>query len=364
MIERLIEIAKDNRPAARRALSLGIIELCNVQGAQMEPHDREVAGQIIIRLIGEFEIELRAQISAQLAASAHAPKALVRALAEDEITIAGPVIAQSPLLDDDDLLDIIVHKSREHRLLIAARPNISAEVGDALLKPGEQEVLEALFNNQTAEISEAAMEYAVEESRSWLKLQHLIVARADLPPAIAARMASFVSDQLKRQLAAKFPHDQQIISQAMQEIGRNRPAIPNSTEQGVSARAAKLIDRLQGNGELNITRVISFLREKRLPLFFAGMAALTKLSTQSLIHFAFESDAGLAVLCRAAGADRGQFVAVALLLEQARRGVALPPNKLQTLSRLFDTLSEQRALEVIKDWRAGLHDPERKQAAG
>lgn len=364
MIERLIEIAKDKRPAARRALSLGIIELCNVQGEQTNPHDREVAGQIIVRLVAEFEIELRAQVSNKLAASPHAPKALMRALAEDEIIVAGPVIAQNPLLDDDDLLDIVVNKTREYRLLVAARPNISAEVGDALLKPGEPEVLEALLNNQTAEISEAAMEYAVEESRARIKLQHLIVARADLPPSIAAKMASFVSDELKQKLAVKFPHDQQIISQALQDIGLSRPALSNTPNQGVAAKAATLIDRLQTNGELNITRVISFLREKRLPLFFAGMAALTRLSTQSLVHFAFESDAGLAVICRAAGAERGQFVAVALLLEQARRGGSLQPNKLQAICRLFDTLSEQRALEVIEDWRTGLHDPERKRAAG
>lgn len=364
MIERLIEIAKDKRPAARRALYLGIIELCNVQGEQMNPQDREVAGQIITRLVAEFEIELRAQILAKLAASRHAPKALVLALAEDDVMVAAPVLAQSPLLDDSDLLNIILHKTREYRLLVAARPHISAEIGDALLKPGEPEVLEALLNNQTAEISEAAMEYAVEESRSRIKLQHLVVARADLPPLLAAKMVLFVSNELKRQLVARFPHDQQILGEAMQEIGQNRKALPNAPEQGVAAKAATLIDRLQMNGELNITRVISFLREKRLPLFFAGMAALTKLNTQSLIHFAFESDAGLAVICRAAGADRGQFVTVALLLEQARRGASPQAQKLQTICRLFDTLSEQRALEVIKDWRAGLHDPERKLAAG
>ncbi len=364
MIERLIELARDKRPAARRALSLGIIELCHTSGLDMDPQDKELAGQIIIRLIAEFEIELRVQIADRLSASNQAPRALIRALAEDEIIVADAVITHSPLLENDDLIAIINSKTREHRLLVAARPNISAEVGDALLKPGEQEVLAALINNQTAAISQAAMEYAVEESKSRVNLQGPLVKRADLSPQLAAVMVSFVSSALKRQLATKFPHDQEIVSRAMHDISADEAAQTGAVH-GLSVKAAALIERLQANGELNITRVISFLREKRLPLFFAGMAALTGLNTQSLIHFAFDSESqGLAVICRAAGADRGQFVAVVLLLEQARNGRAAPAGKLHAICRLFDSLSETRAFEVLADWRAGLHDPERRAAAG
>ncbi|MDO9461726.1 MAG: DUF2336 domain-containing protein [Alphaproteobacteria bacterium] len=364
MIERLIELAKDKRPAARRALSLGIVELCHNSGLKMDPKDKEIAGQIIIRLIAEFEIELRAQIADRLGASEQAPKALILALAKDEIIVADAVITHSPLLDNDDLIAIINSKTREHRLLVAARPHISAEVGDALLKPGEPEVLAALLNNQSAEISLAALEYAAEESRSWTNLQEPLVTRADLPPQLARMMVSFVSSELKRQLALKFPQDQEIVSQAVHEVAAVKAAAANGIIPGLSVKAAALIERLQANGELNITRVVSFLREKRLPLFFAGMAALTRLSTQSLVHFAFDSESqGLAVICRAAGADRGQFVMVVLLLEQARNGGAVPPRKLQAVCRLFDSLSEVRAHEILQDWRTGLHDPEYRVAA-
>jgi len=365
MIERLIELAKDKRPEARRALSVAIIDICHGADIQLDPQDKEAAGQIIIRLIAEFEVALRAQISERLASSKRAPKALICALATDEIAVARPVILHSPLLNDTDLIDVINSKTREHRLLVAARPNISAEVGDALLKPGEPEVLSMLINNQTAEISLAAMEYAVEESKSRSALRGPLVTRKDLPPKIARKLMAFVSDELKRQLAVKFPHDQEIVSQVVQDINTANATDPANLEQGTGAKATALIERLQASGELNITRVISFLREKRLPLFFSGMAALTRLNVQSLLHFAFESEAyGLAVICRAAGADRGQFASVVLLLEQARKGRATSANLLHSTTRLFDSLTEARALAVLEDWRNGLHDPERKSAAG
>lgn len=364
MIENLIELAKDKSPEARRALSMAIIDLCHGGTAQLDPQDREIAGQIIIRLISEFESDLRAQIADRLSGSAQAPKALIRALAGDEISVAQPVIARSPLLDDHDLIAIIKGKTREHRLLVASRPNLSADVGDALLKPGEPEVLEALLNNRSAEISAAAMEYAVEESRVRVKLQGPLVTRGDLPHKLALKLMSFVSSELKRQLVAKFPHDREIVGQVLHDVSVANAQDFALAAQGINVKAASLIDRLQANGELNITRVISFLREKRLPLFLAGMAALTKLNVQSLVHFAFEGEAkGLAVICRAAGADRGQFVSVVLLLEQARNGRALPTSQLQSSGRLFDSLSEAHALAVLADWRTGLHDPEHKQRA-
>ena len=365
MIEDLIELAKDKSPEAHRALSMGIVNICHGAGVRLELQDKEIAGQIIIRLIKEFETELRVQIAARLAASQHAPKAVIRALAEDEINVAASVIAKSPLLDDSDLIAIINNKSREHRLLIAARSKISTSVGDALIQPGEPEVLETLLNNQSADISSAAMEYAVEESRMRINLQGLLVTRADLPPHLAKKLVSFVSDELRRRLLEKFPHDTEILDQAVQNARAAALNTPAGMVQGITQKATALIERLQANGELNITRVISFLREKRLPLFFAGMAALTRVNVQSLVHFAFDSESqGVAVICRAAGVDRGQFVSVILLLEQARNGRAISPAQLQSFTRQYDALSEARALAALDTWRAGFNKPDRKLARG
>lgn len=360
MIERLIELAKDKRPEARRALSLGIIDLCHEPNSRMDPAEKAMAGQIVIRLMQEFELELRAHMAEKLAASRTAPKELILVLAMDDVIVAKPVIEQSPLLDDSDLISIIQSKSREHRLLIAARPGIHTQVTDALLRPGEPEVLAALLNNQTAEISRAAMEYAIEESRSRMNLHGPLVTRNDLPADLALKMVSFVSDALKHEILGKFPNERELVSHLLSEAKLSPSVVTSGSTPGLGVKAAALIQRLQKNGELNITRIISFLRERRLPLFFAGLAALTKFDERNLVHFAFESEAqGLAVICRAAGADRGQFVSTVLLLEQARSGRPMPAAELQAICRLFDSLSEARAHEVMADWRVRLHEPAR-----
>lgn len=355
VLDRLVEHAADKSPAARRILLGDIIGLCDSPIKHLSDTEKHLAGEILVRVVREFEVQMRAEVAAKLAASPNAPKRLVRALAEDEIVIAKPVILNSPLLDESDLISIINSKSREHRLLVAERPHISSAVGDALLKPGEPEVLLALLNNQTAAISHAAMEYAVEESRTRAILRGPLVTRADLPLDLAKKMVSFVSIILKREIAAKFPNDADITNWALLEIAdaqaeKQRELAQNS--QSISAKAAALINKLQISGELNLTRVISFLRERRMPLFFAGLAALTKINERSLMELSFESESqGLAAVCRAAGADRGQFVSIALLLEQARTGQSFPAHRLQTICRQFDGLSSEKSESIVANVR-------------
>ncbi|MFZ5914303.1 MAG: DUF2336 domain-containing protein [Pseudomonadota bacterium] len=356
VLDRLVENATDKNPASRRALLADIVGLCDAPVKRLSETEKHLAGEILVRVVREFEAQMRAEVAEKLAASANVPKQLIRALAEDEIVIAKPVILTSPLLDETDLLSIIDSKSREHRLLVAERPHISSAVGDALIKAGEPEVLLALLNNQTAAISHAAMEYAVEESRSRAILRGPLVTRADLPLDLAKRMISFVSIILKREIAAKFPNDADITNWALLEIAdaqaeKQRELTQNS--QNISAKAAALINKLQINGELNLTRVISFLRERRMPLFFAGLAALTKMNERNLMELAFDgAQQGLAAICRVANADRGQFVSIALLLEQARTGQSFPAQRLQIICRQFDGLSVEKAETIVANARS------------
>ncbi|HAK62061.1 MAG TPA: hypothetical protein DCO82_02340 [Alphaproteobacteria bacterium] len=356
VLDRLVENATDKNPASRRALLADIVGLCDAPVKRLSETEKHLAGEILVRVVREFEVQMRAEVAEKLAASANVPKQLIRALAEDEIVIAKPVILTSPLLDETDLLSIIDSKSREHRLLVAERPHISSAVGDALIKAGEPEVLLALLNNQTAAISHAAMEYAVEESRSRAILRGPLVTRADLPLDLAKRMISFVSIILKREIAAKFPNDADITNWALLEIAdaqaeKQRELTQNS--QNISAKAAALINKLQINGELNLTRVISFLRERRMPLFFAGLAALTKMNERNLMELAFDgAQQGLAAICREANADRGQFVSIALLLEQARTGQSFPAQRLQIICRQFDGLSVEKAETIVANARS------------
>ncbi len=355
VITELISLARDNSARARRALSERVCELCltgNEGKYQLSPEENQLAGEILIRLLREFEIDMRAQLAEKLAVSGIAPKQLIYALAMDEIIVAAPVIAQSPLLNEQDLIDVIKNKTRAHRLIVAGRPGISAAVSDALVFEREPDVISVLINNATAEIALAAMAYMVEESRSRASLQEAIIARADLPPQLAQKMLAFVSAELRRHILLNFDVEPETIDRALGQVNQEQALTGAARLKDSSNKAATLIDKLHASGELNVARVIAFLRERHLQLFYEGMAVLVRCDVQNLTHFASESeDKGLAVICRAAGADRGQFISAALLLKQAQGGDPAPASHLQYVCRLFDSLTEDRAHAVLEHWR-------------
>ncbi len=348
----LIELARDPNPAARQALSQRIADICLQSPRQLNPEEKEVAGHILIHLSREFETQMRANLAHQLAASPRAPKLLIQALAADEISVSAPIIAQSPLLDERDLVEIVMNKTHAHRMSVAMRSGITAAVSNALVKTEEPDVLQALVNNQSAEIADAAMEYLVTESKQQTGLQGPLVARDDLPPVLVQKMFAFVSDALRTEIQGKYDIDPEILEAALQRARPVQQAAPSVSEQGVNNKAASLVAKMRASGELSLNRVIGFLREKRLNLFLEGLATLCDLDSRTISSLAFEGEGqGMAVACRAVGADRSQFATIILLLERARTGKAVPAARLQAVCQLFDTMTADRAAGVIDQWR-------------
>ncbi|MCW5695239.1 MAG: DUF2336 domain-containing protein [Bauldia sp.] len=79
----------------------------------------------------------RAYVASMLAGRADAPAAVMRLLARDVISVAAPVLRQSPVLSTVDLLGVIAVTGAEHHRLVAMRPHLSPEVLRALEIAGE-----------------------------------------------------------------------------------------------------------------------------------------------------------------------------------------------------------------------------------
>ena len=53
-----------------------------------------------------------------------APEGLLEMLARDDISVAGPILQHSPLLEDTTLIEIVQLRTREHQLCIAMRTSL------------------------------------------------------------------------------------------------------------------------------------------------------------------------------------------------------------------------------------------------
>src|SRR5690606_17996400 len=135
-------LARSRSVEDRKRLLIGVVAMC--EATPPSQADSGLLGDVFLLLISQAEHDIRRNLAERLATSEWAPAALINALALDEIEIARPIIAGSPLLGDQELLRILVEATIEHQIAVARRPGISGRVTDAIIDAAEPAVMTAL----------------------------------------------------------------------------------------------------------------------------------------------------------------------------------------------------------------------------
>src|SRR5689334_20029343 len=73
--------------------------------SDLSPDDLAAAEGAMVMLLDDPSPLVRRAMAEVFASSAHAPRVIVHALAADQPDVAIPIIARSPLLSDDDLIE-------------------------------------------------------------------------------------------------------------------------------------------------------------------------------------------------------------------------------------------------------------------
>ena len=325
----LLALARNASPDARQRLLLGVLALCDAS----PPSDEisPVLGEIFLTLARQAEREVRKALSEKLAHADWAPAALVNVLALDEIEIARPVLASSPILQDDDLLRVMIEASIEHQIAIARRPRISGRVSDAVIERGEPAVLTALAGNRTADLSVDGVRRLVEHSRRIAALRGPLTRHPRLTEALAEQMYHWVGAALRQSISARFNVDEKAVGAAVYDAveGVIRPARADETRQSEAERdemERRLIDKLQAAGQLRAGFLVRAVREQRLSLFIHGLATLGGFAATHIKEaLRAASPEALYYACAAVGIDRAVFPT--LLTELRKLNQSLPGDR-------------------------------------
>jgi uncharacterized protein (DUF2336 family) len=166
--------------------------------------EREMMIDILGRLLGEVDVKMRSNIARRLAANPHAPRSLLRDLANDTIEVARPILRESRMLEDMDLIEVIHQRGFEHRLAIARRTELSLWVSNALVRSGDEVVIVALLNNEGSRLSQETMTFLAERSRQAEAFQVPLLNRAELTAGLARRMSLWISAPLRGRIVERF----------------------------------------------------------------------------------------------------------------------------------------------------------------
>ncbi|MCC4293780.1 DUF2336 domain-containing protein [Brevundimonas aurantiaca] len=354
----LIDLARSKAPDDRRRLLLGVVALC--EAAPPNTALAPALAEIFLTLAAQAERDIRRLLSERLAAADWAPPALINMLALDEIEIAAPVIAASPLLQDADLIRILLETTLEHQIAVARRPHLSHGVVEAIVDQADPVTMTALASNRTADISDAAMRRLIEHSRRIAGLRAPLTRHPRLNADLAHDLYQWVGQALRQSIGERFKIDDARLNAAVREAAAKavhsptwRPLQPTgrNADRERQEMEKRLVDKLQAAGQLRPGILIRALREQRLSLFEQALVQLggfTPAQVRSAIHSSTAEPLYLA--CTAVGLDRAVFANVLSEVRKLTDGrpgggawSATPMNS-RSAARAFRQIMERTAI--------------------
>lgn len=321
----LTALARSRTADDRERLMLGIADLCSIDHATETPEVRALLNDVFLMLVVEAEHDIRRRLAERIADAAWAPAALVNVLALDDIEIARPLIARSPVLRDADLLRLLVEATLEHRVEIARRADLGEAVCDAIVERAEPVVLSALARNDGARVSAETMEKLVLASRSLADLRSPLARHPRLTQELAGMLYGWVGQTLREVIGGRFRVDEAEFGAAVAAAARQAcesgvPTVafaifPRCDER--DAMDQRLIAKLHASGQLRLGYLVRALKDGKLHLFEAGLATLLG-APITTVRLAIRSNKPelLALATAAIGVDRSVFPT---LLTEVRR---------------------------------------------
>jgi len=316
-ISALMGLAKRAEPEARGVLYNSVANLVLARGDRLTSHERDLARQVLSILTQQVEADIRRALALRLAERPDAPHDLVLMLANDTIRVAEPVLINSPVLTDSDLVLIIRHASSAHQNVVARRPNIGPVVSEALLEHANDLTLGTLLANVTAQIPADALRTLFNRSAFNAALQTPLAKRSDLPQDIIGPLYRMVSSALKAHIQSAYALPASVLEKDLTTALHDAAtALPSTAE----TRAALLIDKLERAKTLGPGFLLKALLEDQRDLFVHGFARLLRAGPDVVRQMLTSADfRPLALGTRALGIDRSVFLTIynALRTERA-----------------------------------------------
>lgn len=351
-VTELIKLAREKSQESRNKLVENITDLFLSDEGRLSEHERALMSDILSKLVMSVEVSLRKSLAEALLKTDVQMPEIVNLLAHDDIEIAKPLLEKSQLLQDKELIEIVRMRTDEHRLSIAIRDEVSADLSDALVEYGSQDVIEALLRNQDSSLSSRAMEYIVAESKRVDRFQEPLISREDLPLNLAYKMYWWVSAALRKRIADEYDVDSTFLDKVMQRATQEA-LVKQKEGLGTIEKAMKLVRRLSEQGELTHAFLLNSLRQQKLPVFIAGLAHMCQLDFNTVwVLFSDKRTESMAILARAVGMDRNDFASMNLLISSARdKQGSQSPAMVKSVLDLYDSIDEKTALEAISYWQ-------------
>jgi uncharacterized protein (DUF2336 family) len=288
-----------------------------IEGAELSETELLVAQDILRILAQDVAVAVRCSLSHHLRSATRLPHDVAVRLASDVEDVALPILQNSPILKEADLIVVIRQGSPRKQVMIAGRPDVSEPIADALITEAPEPAVVVLMTNAAARIGEASLGKALDRFATSEAVTESMVRRATLPVTVTERLVALVSDQLREYLVA---HHDLPAAQATDIILQTRDRVTLNLSNGSNeAELQALTAQMHRQGRLTPILIWRALSLGDMAFFEAAVATLAGVpiaNARILIHDA--GAAGLESLYEKSGLPARMFSAVRTAVDVLR----------------------------------------------
>ncbi len=241
---------------------------------QREKAERYIA-EVLEVLAQDQTTRVRQLLADTLKDVSDAPGAVIRRLAVDvEDVVANPILQFSPILSDEDLLEIIDGGCASGRLsAISRRQGLGEAVTDAIVTRDDRDAVTALLENKSALIREEMLDKLVDQAPQVEVWHKPLVERPQLSAKATLRLAGFVAKSLLKSLERRAGLDEETAKMIEAEMTRRLEA-----EEGGDDDTLKRAEQLHASGKLDDETLSEALISGDRNLVRCGLAVRSKIS--------------------------------------------------------------------------------------
>ena len=241
--------------------------------------EKQYAQEIIKILAADAADLVRRTLAVTLRSSPILPREIALKLARDIEAVAIPILEESPVFTEEDLVELVLSVTAAKQAAIAGREGLSITVSEVLSEHGAVEAVRALAENSTAEWSDKAYTDALSRFGSDETVQAGLIRRDFIPVHIAEKMVSLVSGNLFDMLVNRHELPAQLAID-LAASARERATIDLVEQAGRSHDLPRFVSQLNLNGRLTHSLIMRALCCGQMPFVEHALSELSGVAHQ------------------------------------------------------------------------------------
>jgi uncharacterized protein (DUF2336 family) len=253
----------------------------SIDEAALSPEERAHAEGIMAIMAQDAAVLVRRSLAVALKNSPKLPREIANKLAADVDSIALPVILNSPVLTDSDLVQILRACPPAKQVAVASRETLSTTVTGAIASYAVSEAVERALANDNASFDANGLGAVLDRFSGVSAVTSAMVHRNELPVSITEKLVTMISGELFDHLVNHHELPPQIAIDLA--LGSRERATIDIVEQAAKQKdLGRFVQQLNLNGRLTPSLMMRGLCLGHIEFVEHALAELAGLSHQRL----------------------------------------------------------------------------------